>query len=724
MKNLFVTTGTMSEAVINKLWADVVMSRKMTTQMLAIGAFDNLIPDPSFTNAGNDWGTPTTLLSFPSNEGRTGGSAFKVAPSATQRGRYSQRIPTNGGETLRVTVWAKSDIDVAENRIGFFRNQTTPTNTAPHSPSNVLRQSNGFVGNDAFPANTWTQIAAVVTVPEGVTSIALGFYVQATFSAGTMWFSDASAVRMSGGELIVDGAITATKIAANAIESDKIKANAITGDKIEAGAIDGKIITGATIQTDNAENTGVKLTNTGIQAYSPEGEKTLSITGGRGVDFIGIWGNENATVDEETGNILYPTGVEPEQVASMNHEGEITGTALSIGGDTRLDGAVVMGGDPVNGHGSGYYGPAINGKDLLGASFVSHTDNLDLNTDSTAWMTPLPFGMVTRGYRQIQAMVVDRQEKAILEFNWEALAGRAYKITVSPFSAYTDAGAYGYLNLYGSTGTTRPTMNSTHLYSTAFRYAPSSGSALFPVGGSYYYLSGVTDRVNMLFTLAGSGGRVAVLDSGVSHFRVWVEDMGLSARDSSTDRNDLRAYGAPAPVIPPSDPAPIAPVKKTYTTTWNATWWGTWWASGGKTTTNSYFDSSGKVAQGNAPGVGLQRGAIGFPNITGTLSGSTIKKVEVYVYAAHWYANSGGTLYIGTHGHTSKPSSWSGGTTGVMSQKLAKPEGRWVTLPSSVHAGILSGSIRGIQAYASSTGYSYYGYLTGSKSKIRVTYVK
>ncbi|UAJ15381.1 minor tail protein [Arthrobacter phage Asa16] len=51
VKNLFATTGTLDTAVINKLWTDVVNSRKITSNMIAVGDYTNLIPDPGFLNA-------------------------------------------------------------------------------------------------------------------------------------------------------------------------------------------------------------------------------------------------------------------------------------------------------------------------------------------------------------------------------------------------------------------------------------------------------------------------------------------------------------------------------------------------------------------------------------------------------------------------------------------------------------------------------------------------
>lgn len=119
---------------------------------------------------------------------------------------------------------------------------------------------------------TWQEGAnaktAVWTVPAGV------YYVQAwiTFANNAettnRFHLDNILIRkMSGGELIVDGAIVANHLSANSVTSDKILANAvisekiaanavtanhiaadaITANKIAAGAIDGKTITGATI---------------------------------------------------------------------------------------------------------------------------------------------------------------------------------------------------------------------------------------------------------------------------------------------------------------------------------------------------------------------------------------------------------------------------------------------------------------------------------------------
>lgn len=77
---------------------------------------------------------------------------------------------------------------------------------------------------------------------------------------------------------IADGAISAGKIAANAVTADKIAANAITAAKIAAGAItadklnakaiDGKTITGATIQTATSGTRILMDTSSSIKGYN------------------------------------------------------------------------------------------------------------------------------------------------------------------------------------------------------------------------------------------------------------------------------------------------------------------------------------------------------------------------------------------------------------------------------------------------------------------------
>lgn len=894
VKNLFATTGTMSEAVINKLWADVVMSKKITAQMLAIGAFDNLIKDQKFEDptywsslqAGpgsgfvdpptpNSPDTPSKVVLMTSKAQGSNMALYNYALST------SNRIPVVPGDSYSIWSYVIGDLDdqfmtSVSQQVYFY------DATGTMLSGSLGNQSAGSITKANWTINQWNKVgnSKIIEVPIGAAFMSprLTVYKTANTAAnGSKYYvAPPHVTRASGGELIVDGAITAGKIAAKAITAEKIAANAVTADAIKAGSIDGMTITGALFQTDKQAGVGIKISNEGIESYDYEGSKTMQITPGSGVDYIGFFGKpmfddhytnsdgwmfsslgaENyvfftprrdgdsfrtgSTVrftfeaqffvdpDDTTRTSLpvtanvwaYPentwgstagnkrntsstftidttartfdvtvpisqlpspfmswvAGLQPadgsayngisiqdrvgvrnitayingeeiplnprQQLAGIDQSGEVSGQELNISGISRLEGPVSMNGDPIDGHGSGEYGPTIMGRDLLGATYTNFF-NENHGDGKSAWLTPMPHGLLSNSYHNgwngtttnywtVGGNPGEVQVLTHLRDTVEIKNGRGYLITyTTPAFKVTDGkeGSPGACVLKYAQGRT---------------LGVDSGSA---VHGSRYYLSGGPDFDNPGRTVYAVGGQDLpigdvtigveiyvyndrrIQSTGTADARYWslnILDVGSAVKGSTGNSQGItkkRPVSAePAPVDPPPTPKP--PVKKTYTKTWNASWWGTWWVGNGNGR-NSGLDKDGKVAQGKPPGVGYrQRGAVGFPDMTGTLSGSVISKVEVYVYASHWYSSAGGTLQIGTHDHASKPSVWSRGTTGVKNQKLAKPEGRWITLPTSTHAGVLSGSIKGIQVYTSSTGSSYYGYLTGSKTKIRVTYLK
>lgn len=126
---------------------------------------------------------------------------------------------------------------------------------------------------------------------------------------------------------------------------------------------------------------------------------------------------------------------------------------------------------------------------------------------------------------------------------------------------------------------------------------------------------------------------------------------------------------------------------------------------------------------------GNQRSLVGF-NALGLPAGSTVTKVELYVYAAHWGDSGGGTGIFGVHGYTSEPGSY---TTGGIQDDVrqawsSKTGGKWITLPSSRNAGFASGAYRGcIMGPGPTTNtLAYYGYFNGdgqsNQPQLRVTY--
>ncbi|MGQ3385301.1 hypothetical protein [Glutamicibacter sp. TV12E] len=939
VKNLFVTTGTMQEAVINKLWTDVVLSKKITAEMIAVGDFQNYATiNPSMNlnvSIPTKWSTVTD------------GNYTRTAPTSENYLMFKNMdgpVPFQAGDKLRISFDALADSADAtySGRVWFYNSSGSYLTgfDASFSDTTITSTEKRFTGNLEIPS-----------IPATASQYLIG--ISGT-NIKTVKVRNVRAIRMTAGELIVDGTITATKIAANAIEADKLAANSVTSDKILAGsikaqhieaksistdklaigsfdnilpdpdnlldswidpsasspavarwqftssearpersknyqqinvgsegntqgtvyfgynremipvepgqsftgyawmrnnktinteynyaslrfyfydkagalisgsggnqnggsnsalsgvwtrvggipvtapteavgmrirptvyfsnhvangeiffcgamsvfraasgelivdgAIDGKTITGALIQTDKDANKGIKLKNEGLEVYSPEGEKTLSITAGQGVDFVGIWGHKDAVIDEATGAISYPAGVEPEQVASLSANGEIAGNTLSVAEMGTFDGNITMDGEPLaDSHlgrdAPGEFGPVMSGRSLLGTTFKNFVDRHPQVDDATSWLTPLSHGFVSNAYFNtggngagglsadgrwvwsgLSGGLVDRM---LIQDTVEIVNNRGYLITYNMPSVRETTSGTGTVGacvlryaVDGALGVnTDNVIQNSRCYIAGGAY-DNPGRTIFVVGGQDIPAGSVTIGLQ---AYVYEGRRMETTDTAdARYFNISVLDIGLATKGNTGKGVDLyrKLPTATAPEETTPKPPVTPPKPKQYTNTWNASWWGTWWVGNGNGT-NSYFDSKGKVTQGRPPGVGVnQRGLIGFPNMTSTLSGSTIKKVEVYVYAAHWYSSSGGTLRIATHGSTSKPSTVSSNPTVIKTQSLAKPEGRWITLPSSVHAGVLSGSVRGIHIYNASTGYSGYGYLTGSKSKIRVTYVK
>jgi hypothetical protein len=124
---------------------------------------------------------------------------------------------------------------------------------------------------------------------------------------------------------------------------------------------------------------------------------------------------------------------------------------------------------------------------------------------------------------------------------------------------------------------------------------------------------------------------------------------------------------------------------------------------------------------------------VGFGSQPYTDMGSSAKvsKVEIYLYANHWYYNGGGTAHIGAHTQLNIPSgvTWANNLT-VTSWPVGA--GKWVTLPSSWNStwnattpyrGITLGADLG-----SSTDKTYYGIFDGvgdtHPPQLKITYTK
>lgn len=145
--------------------------------------------------------------------------------------------------------------------------------------------------NQLIPS-TWTEYTIsfgpneTAKIPSGSAFVQIGMLANYTAS-GTSQFARLSIVEKSTGEVIVDGAITASKIASNAVTADKIDAGAITAGKIATNAVSAANIAAGAI-TASKLDTGQLITTS---AQIADGIITNAKIGDLAVNTIQIAGS-------------------------------------------------------------------------------------------------------------------------------------------------------------------------------------------------------------------------------------------------------------------------------------------------------------------------------------------------------------------------------------------------------------------------------------------------
>lgn len=131
---------------------------------------------------------------------------------------------------------------------------------------------------DTARLNALNVAAAVATIIElNADRITSGTIDTVRLNAATIATAVANIIELNA-DRITSGEIVAGQIGANQVQAEHIAADAITAKHT---------ITGATIQTDAAANTGVKIDTTGMRAFNTSGGQTLEIGSDGTVEVIG-----------------------------------------------------------------------------------------------------------------------------------------------------------------------------------------------------------------------------------------------------------------------------------------------------------------------------------------------------------------------------------------------------------------------------------------------------
>ncbi|WP_193222140.1 hypothetical protein [Bacillus sp. B1-WWTP-T-0.5-Post-4] len=225
--------------------ADRIGAKSISVDKMVIGDTTNLCPNPDFEQDGGWFGTVDRIDS--SNASVPTGAPTKFVGKQTRRdGRGSDWFEVKQGDQFYISGYVASKNSAHGATIGiYFFDKDSKAVAAMNSGYKTKQNGEwqfheGWITapNNAVKAYVWTQINAFENF-------------------GEWFFTKIEVRRRMTGHLIVDGAISAQRLAANAVTADKVAANAITADKIAANAVNASKIAAGSITTDKIAAAGI-----------------------------------------------------------------------------------------------------------------------------------------------------------------------------------------------------------------------------------------------------------------------------------------------------------------------------------------------------------------------------------------------------------------------------------------------------------------------------------
>lgn len=330
----------------------------------------------------------------------------------------------------------------------------------------------------------------------------------------------------------------------------------------------------------------------------------------------------------------------------------------------------------------------------------------------TALLDAKPKGLVAWGKRTTASTTAATTSTRMpyLRVDFLATPGRAYKVSTTPIWSSgnsTSAGTLVRLN-YETSGSAAGEFSPVLTQDVAGErsYDNAWEGAGLTLSGIIYVSNPANVSVMLSFQAMGTG-TVNLNANAAYPICIFIEDMGPLVSETGLDFN-----GVSAPTPPP--------IKTNYYKEFSLT------GASSYTGSNGYYAyMENKMFQGESPaGQGNLSSVACFQSMTSTLSGATITDMRVYLYFELWYYNSGGTAWIGLHGFSSPPATFSESVSGfVASANWPRPGGRWVGIPSTYWAGFKSGAYKGISLHSPGGNYLYYGY-AAENALLSVSYTK
>lgn len=221
-----ITTGLLS--------ADRIGANTLGVSKLLVTSMANLAQDPSFEyNTGGAWSL-TGGASSATTSPRTGARALS-APSAASDyvpATQADAISVSEGDVYRLGGWVRLASGTSAGNGVTLRMVHGSTEAATPTASADVALTPAATGT------TYVYITGTWTVPAGARYARMQVVMRDSVAGKTYLVDDLELFKMNSGSLIVDGAVTAEKVASNAITTPKLDAQAVTAEKIAAFTIE------------------------------------------------------------------------------------------------------------------------------------------------------------------------------------------------------------------------------------------------------------------------------------------------------------------------------------------------------------------------------------------------------------------------------------------------------------------------------------------------------
>ena len=292
-----VTADTIAAGTIT---GDKIAAGTITANKILVGSSVNLVPDPHFYNNLDAWGLwsnsavfsvaqasamrPQTLTSAGLRMTNPTGLLASIFGHKGGLTDLNSGVQVSGGETFffKCQLSAPGALPTAGN-LAFYLHGMDATGAAKNAGTFAL------INYTTIKA-TWTEITGVLTIPADMAKVDL--YIYNSYLTGTVDIINPTLVRQASAELIVDGAVTAGKIAARAITAEKIVAGTLTSNEIAAKSISvdrlvvssgQNLITDPQLLLDRKPSAAIQNFITFVEQADAKSAKSIQFLNGAGI---------------------------------------------------------------------------------------------------------------------------------------------------------------------------------------------------------------------------------------------------------------------------------------------------------------------------------------------------------------------------------------------------------------------------------------------------------